>query len=189
MAICFQVARASHHTTRRGRGFGTGFILAIILMLASTCDPVTGTGSGTPPDPKQFLRVDSGTRTATVTLIAGHPASNYEFNYNGYGSGALILTIPVGWQITVQCENRATVPNSCAVVSSGKDTEPLQAGWSTPDPQRGLDPNQSASFVFSPSKTGSYRIASLVAGSEASGMWLDLEVIEAGSPTLTAPGG
>jgi hypothetical protein len=163
--------------------------LAIILVLAAACDPITGTGSGTPPDPKQYLRVDSGARTAIVTLIAGHSASNYEFNYNGYGNGALVLTVPVGWQVTVQCENRATVPNSCAVVSSAKDTEPLQAGWSTPDPQRGLDPNQSASFVFSPSKTGSYRIASLVAGSEASGMWLDLEVVEGGTPTLTASGG
>ena len=193
---CFHVSRDSHHSTTRGGRFWTGFInfrsvlllLPVVVMLASACDPVTGTGSGTPPDPKQYLRVDPSTRTAILTLIAGYPTSQLQFNYNGYGSGALVLTVPIGWQITVQCENRGTVANSCAVVSGRDDSKPLQPGWSTPDPQRGLDPNQSASFVFSPSKVGSYRIASLVGGNEASGMWLDLEVVQGGQPMLTAPG-
>lgn len=162
--------------------------MPIILLLASACDPITGTGSGTPPDPKQYLRADPNTHTAIVTLIAGYPASSLQFNYNGYGSGALVMTVPIGWQITVQCENRSTVANSCAVVSGKNDTKPLEPGWSTPDPQRGLDPNQSASFVFTPTTTGSYRIASLVGGSEASGMWLDLEVVQGGTTTLTAAG-
>jgi uncharacterized cupredoxin-like copper-binding protein len=65
----------------------------------------------------------------------------------------------------------------------------MQPDWSTPDPQHGLDPGQSASFVFTPQKVGAYRIASLVRGSEASGMWLDLEVVAGGTPSLTPPGG
>jgi hypothetical protein len=78
------------------------------------------------------------------------------------------------------------VPNSCAVVADGKASEPLQPGWSTSDPQRGLDPGQSSGFAFMPTQTGSYRIASLVGGSEASGMWADLEVTDGGVPTLAA---
>src|SRR5207244_8585 len=119
-----------------------------------------GTGSGTPPDPKQYLKVDAQSKTAIVTLIAGYPATDYQFNYDGYGNGSLVLTVPVGWQVTVQCANHSTVPNSCAVVASKRD----------------------------PQATGTYRIASLVPGSEASGMWLDLEVVPSGTPTLTAPG-
>jgi hypothetical protein len=161
--------------------------VCVVALCAVACDPVTGTGSGTPPDPKTFIHVDKAAQTAVVTLIAGHPASDFQFNYDGYGSGALVLTVPVGWAITVQCENRSTVPNSCAVVADHSATEPIQGGWSTPDPQRGLDPGRSASFVFSPTKTGSYRIASLAGGSEASGMWADLEIIPSGVPTLTAP--
>jgi Sulfocyanin (SoxE) domain len=147
---------------------------------------VTGTGSGNPPDPNNYLRVDPSTQTAVITLIAGHPASDYQFNYDGYGSGSLVITIPVGWQVTVQCENRGTVPNSCAVVSGKSDKQPLEQGWSTADPMRGLDPGQSATFVFTPLKTGSYRIASLVDGNEASGMWADLEVTAGGRPTVAA---
>jgi Sulfocyanin (SoxE) domain len=158
----------------------------LFLALGSACDPVTGTGPGTPPNPKQYLKVDTNTRTAIVTLIAGYPASNYQFNYDGYGNGQLILTVPIGWQVTIQCANHATVPSSCAAVTNASAKEPIQPDWTTPNPTRGLDPGQSGSFVFTPTRAGTYRIASLVAGSEASGMWLDLEVVESGTPTLTA---
>ena len=152
-------------------------MVLITVALASACDPVTGSGSGTQPDPEQYLKADAATRTAVVTLIAGYPATDYQWNYNGYGNGTLTLTVPVGWEITVQCANRSTVPNSCAVVANSSARQPMEPGWSTPDPQRGLDPGQSASFVFAPTTAGAYRIASLVPGSEASGMWLELYVV------------
>ena len=162
--------------------------LGTVLLSVAGCDPVMGTGSGTPPDPKGYMRADPATRTVIVTLIAGYPATDYQFNYNGYGNGSLVITIPVGWQVTVQCENRGTVPNSCAVVSVRSDLQPMASGWSTPDPVRGLDPGQSASFIFSPTNPGSYRIASLVGGNEASGMWADLEVTSGGQPSISVPG-
>jgi Sulfocyanin (SoxE) domain len=158
-----------------------------LLLGVASCDPVTGSGAGAPPDPRNYIHVDAATRTAVVTLIAGQPATDIQFNYNGYGSGALVLTVPVGWQVTIQCENHGTVPNSRPVVANGKATDLVQSGWSTSDPQRGLDPGQSASFAFTPTATGSYRIASLVDGNEASGMWADLEVVDSGVPTLAAP--
>lgn len=161
--------------------------LGAILLGIAACDPVLGTGPGTPPDPAKYFQSDPAARTAIVTLIAGHPATDSQFNYNGYSYGGLVITIPAGWQLTVQCENRGTVPNSCAVVAGEHDLKPLQPSWSTPDPTRGLDPGQSASFVFEPSR-GSYRIASLVGGSEASGMWADLEVTSGGRPSIAAPG-
>lgn len=156
----------------------------LAALVAAACDPITGTGSGTPPDPSKYLKVDAQSRTAVVTLIAGYPASDFQFNYNGYGNGQLQLEVPVGWQITVQCANRSTVNQSCAVVTDGHATEPLQPDWATPDPRHGLNPGESASFVFTPQNTGSYRIASLVAGSEASGMWLDLLVTSSGRPAF-----
>lgn len=172
------------------RGLPAALVLAAFVgFLASACDPVTGTGPGTPPDPRRYISVNATTRSAVLTLIAGFPATDFQFNYDGYASGVLVLTVPVGWQVTVQCQNHGTVPNSCAVVSDRNATQPIQPDWTTPDPRRGLDPGQSAAFTFTPSQAGSFRIASLAGGSEASGMWLDLEVVASGSPTLAAPGG
>ena len=194
MASCRQVSSDSHQRTIRGGGWAGGFMAlrpllpVAILLAAAACDPITGTGSGNPPDPSQYLKVDAQTRTAVMTLIAGYPASDYQFNYDGYTDGQLVLKVPVGWQLTVQCANRSTVNQSCAVVADGHAAQPVQADWSTPNPQAGLDPGQSASFVFAPQTPGSYRIASLVAGSEASGMWLDLRVVSGGKPSASSTG-
>ncbi|HEV2217953.1 MAG TPA: sulfocyanin-like copper-binding protein [Candidatus Dormibacteraeota bacterium] len=159
------------------------------MLLAAACDPIQGSGAGTPPDPSKYIHVDDGARAAIVTLVAAYPATDFQFNYDGYGSGSLVLTVPVGWQVTVQCENRGTVPNSCSVVRDGAATQPIDPSWTTPDPVNGLPPGSSASFMFTPGAPGSYRIASLVDGHEASGMWLDLEVVAGGRPTLLAPDG
>jgi Sulfocyanin (SoxE) domain len=160
--------------------------LGFVILAGAACDPLTGTGPGTPPDPKAYIHADAAARAVVITLIAGYPAGDYQFNYNGYRDGTLVISVPVGWQVTVQCENHATVPNSCAVVRGSKDSAPIQPGWSTPDPTRGLDPGGSATFAFSPSTAGSFRIASLVGGNEASGMWADLEVTPSGAPTIKA---
>ena len=163
-------------------------VFLICVVCGAACDPLTGSGPGTPPDPAKYIRSDAAARSVVVTLIAGYPATEFQFNYNGYGNGSLVIKIPVDWHATIQCENRGTVPNSCAVVAGKRDLKPIQEGWSTPDPVRGLDPGRSATFEFEPSTPGSYRIASLVGGNEASGMWADLEVTSSGMPSMTAPG-
>ncbi len=162
-------------------------VIVVGAALLAGCDPIQGSGTGTPPDPSKYIQVDAAAHTAIVTLIAGYPATDIQFNYNGYGNGSLILTVPAGWQVTIQCENRGTVPFSCAVVAGVAATEPIDPSWSTPNPSSGLQPGESASFAFTPQQPGGYRIASLVAGTEASGAWVDLEVVSAGRPTLTAP--
>jgi hypothetical protein len=161
-------------------------VILVGAVLLSACDPIQGSGTGVPPDPSRYIKVDGASHSAIVTLIAGYPATDFQFNYDGYGSGALVLTVPVGWQITVQCENRGTVPYSCAVVSNGSAGVPIDPAWSTPNPQTGLQPGESASFVFTPQEPGVYRIASLVAGTEASGTWAELHVVASGRPTLAA---
>jgi hypothetical protein len=158
-----------------------------LLLLGSACDPVMGTGAGNPPDLSRYIRVDPSNRAVVITLVAGYPAGDYQFNYDGYASGALVVTVPAGWHATVQCENRSTVPNSCAVVAGRGDRQPLDPAWSTPQPERGLNPGQTASFEFDPISPGSFRIASLVGGAEASGMWADLEVTAGGLPSLVSP--
>jgi hypothetical protein len=173
--------------TMRGGGFGVWLMLAILVCAA--CDPLQGSGTGMPPDPSKYIQVDYASQSAIVTLIAGYPATDNQFNYNGYSDGALVLDVPVTWSMTIQCENHGTVPNSCAIVAHRTDTEPIDPSLATPDPDVGLSPGDSASFTYLPLLPGSFRIASLVGGSEASGMWLDLEVVASGRPKLTAPGG
>ena len=177
IASCCHTSRRSHHSTIFG-----GVFTAVIVLLAAACDPIQGSGAGNPPDPAKYIHIDEASRAAVVTLVAAYPATDFQFNYDGYGSGSLVLTVPVAWKVTVQCENRGTVANSCSVVKDEKATQAIDPSWTTPD----LEPGSSATFTFTPTTPGSYRIASLVDGHEASGMWLDLEVVASGRPTLAA---
>lgn len=186
IASCCHTSRPSHQRTRVGGGGFAGLFIGVILLLAAACDPIQGSGTGTPPDPAKYIRVDDASHSVIVTLVAAYPATDFQFNYDGYGSGSLVLTVPTGWQVTVQCENHGTVNNSCAVVQDAKSTQAIDPSWTTPDPTTGLDPGESASFMFTPTTPGSYRIASLVDGHEASGMWLDLQIVGSGRPTLIA---
>src|SRR5260370_8828951 len=89
--------------------------LAIVMLGAAACDPLTGTGPGTPPDPKSYIHSDSATKTTVITLIAGYPAGDYQFNYDGYANGTLGIRIPSACQGTRQPHTRGPLPNSCAV--------------------------------------------------------------------------
>lgn len=158
-------------------------VIAAALLLA--CNPIEGTGPGTPPDPQRFMQIDRPGRAVVLTLIGGYPVTDYQFNFNGYSNGQLQVVVPVGWTLTVQCSNRGTVRNSCAVVKD-RSSGPVDPAWATPEPLTGLAPGASASFSFTPTSPGSYRIASLVQGHEASGMWTRLTVTPAGEPSIHA---
>src|SRR2546423_235561 len=104
IASCCHTSRRSHHSTIFG-----GVFTAVIVLLAAACDPIQGSGAGNPPDPAKYIHVDEASRAAVVTLVAAYPATDFQFNYDGYGSGSLVLTVPVGWQVTVQSKKRLAV--------------------------------------------------------------------------------
>ena len=147
IASCCHTSRRSHHSTIFG-----GVFTAVIVLLAAACDPIQGSGAGNPPDPAKYIHVDEASRAAVVTLVAAYPATDFQFNYDGYGSGSLVLTVPVAWKVTVQCENRGTVANSCSVVKDEKATQSIDPSWTTPD----LEPGSSASFTFTPTAGAGY---------------------------------
>lgn len=39
------------------------------------------------------------------TIVANVPGTKSEFNYNGYTNGALVITVPKGWTVTVHCND------------------------------------------------------------------------------------
>jgi uncharacterized cupredoxin-like copper-binding protein len=208
-----QNAERPRFTLRSGRprALALGGVLLSAAVLAAACGgsqntaaPTTGTTpstTGTTPsttgssgsggtlavNPSQWLTVDSATKSARLVLDAAHGSANSGFNFNGYANGQLVVTIPMGWKVTVSCTNQASALNhSCAVVEHAGDTTPAFPGASTPNPTTGLAPGQSATFEFTPTTTGTYRIDCLVPGHDPAGMWGTLNVVSSGTPSITA---
>jgi Sulfocyanin (SoxE) domain len=134
------------------------------------------------PPPGQFLHVEAKQRTAVVTLVAGYNGENNGFNFDGYGRGELMITVPRGWRVRVTCTNRGALTHSCAVVPGPMTVTPSFRGAATPI----LPPGSTTKFSFVASRVGSYRFACLVPGHEEARMWDVLEVTRGGKPTITA---
>src|SRR5712691_10546298 len=66
--------------------------LAIVMLGAPACDPLPGTGPGTPPDPKGYIHSDPATRTTVITLIAGAFVSGWlAFELSGHPARAILV--------------------------------------------------------------------------------------------------
>jgi Sulfocyanin (SoxE) domain len=138
------------------------------------------------PAPAQFLHVSASRHAVALDLIAGKTGSNRGFNFDGYGRGELLVTVPRGWRVTVHCQNRASLRNSCAVISGPDTATPAFAGAATPNPVIGIGTGESATFSFTASRIGVYRLASLVPGHEQARMYDVLQVTRGGRPSISA---
>jgi hypothetical protein len=162
--------------------------VASVVLAATLASAATGMGTGSAgkPAPGRFLSVNAARRAITVTLIAADGISNNGFNFDDYGRGELLVSVPEGWRVTVRCDNSSSTFNSCVVVSGAGASAPAFPGATTPDPVTGLDPGQSAAFSFVATRVGSYRLASLVPGHEQARMWDVLVVTRSGRPSIVA---
>lgn len=138
------------------------------------------------PDPQQFLKVDARQKVVALTLVAGYDSSNNGFNFDGYGRGELLVTVPMRWRVKITCVDRGGMRHSCVVVDGAMTAQPAFKGASVPNPTYGLQPGQSATFSFVASRTGSFRLACLVPGHEEARMWDVLEVTRGGKPSIVA---
>jgi Sulfocyanin (SoxE) domain len=153
-------------------------------MLASTilvAAAAAGTAAAARPDPAQFLSWSKARRLVHLTLLAGLGSSNNGFNFDGYGRGELLVRVPVGWRVVVDCENRGGMRHSCAIVKGALTATPAFAGATT----AALSPGSKATFSFVAGRVGTFRIACLVPGHEQARMWDVLDVTRGGKPSIS----
>ena len=136
----------------------------------------------------QWLSFDAASKTATFTIVANVPGTESEFNYNGYTKGALVITVPKGWNVTVHCNGdpAATYAHSCTVVSGADSKTPAFPGASLPDPTGTgfVTAGEKKTFSFTPNATFVGRFACLLIGHESGGMWATFQVVDGAQPSL-----
>jgi Sulfocyanin (SoxE) domain len=150
---------------------------------------VAGRSSSSSPSPRSFLRWDAGRHVVRLTLLAGLGGANGGFNFDGYGRGELLVVVPLGARVVVDCENRGATRHSCAIVHGSLATRPAFRGAASPAPRVGLSPGARATFSFRATRIGSFRIACLVPGHEQARMWDVLDVKRVRRPSISARSG
>jgi len=163
---------------------------AIVVVLAgcgagSAAPAPKATPSASPATAPAYLDVQPATRDVALLVIAGQRTGG--FDLNGTENGAMRFVVPVGWRVAVTLRNRSTLRNSLAVVAAAGSRTPVFAGAGAPLRALGYGIGQAeqAVFRFRATRVGTYRLASLVSGHEASGMWAALVVVRGGRPSLS----
>jgi hypothetical protein len=117
--------------------------------------------------------------------------ANGGMNFNGFGRGGLVLTVPQGWSVVLHFKNEdPNLPHSAEVIP---DAAPMPVGPVTPAFEhattgrldQGFPSGQGADVRFVSGKAGPFLIFCAVPGHGAAGMWIRLAVSEtADKPTL-----
>jgi hypothetical protein len=162
--------------------------LGVAAFLASCGGGVSGSAPRLPAS--KVVSIEATSRTLQLTLTAADTSNYGGFNFDGYSTGAMTVHVPIGWTVEVTCHNASSVlTHSCSVIddvpiapSGGPVAFP---GSSTPTPVNGIGCGATYDFSFVTSRVGRFRIACLVSGHEADGMWDWLVVTEGGEPFVT----
>ncbi len=174
--------------TRRVR---SGLLPAAALLLGAV-----GARAQTPKGGKidaTWLRADAASKIAEFKLVAGLTDANGGMNFNGFGRGGLLLTVPPGWNVVLHFKNEdPNLPHSLEVIP---DAEPMPLGPAPPAfegatsgrLEQGFPAGQGADIRFGSGKAGSFLIFCAVPGHGAAGMWIRLAVSQAADkPALAA---
>ncbi len=167
----------------------------LLIAAALVCDAAGARAqspSGGKIDPT-WLRADSVAHSVEFRLVAGLTDRNGGMNFNGFGKGGLVVTVPKGWSVVLHFKNQdQNLPHSAAVIA---DTNPVPAGpvppafehAATARADQGFSAGQGGDVRFVAAKAGSFLIFCAVPGHGPAGMWIRLEVsATAVRPALSA---
>ncbi|HWZ27060.1 MAG TPA: sulfocyanin-like copper-binding protein [Gemmatimonadales bacterium] len=164
-----------------------GFAL-VTLLYAATPRALRGQATPVKVD-SSWMAVRAADSTVEFQLTAALTSDNGGMNFNGAARGALTLTVPVKWHVTLHFTNEDdNMPHSVEVTLAQK---PLTATSGKPAFPRaeskhaaqGVNAGAKEDVRFTANQAGSYLIVCAVPGHEAAGMWIRLSV----SATATRP--
>ena len=163
-----------------------------VMVLALAVPGLPASAARHAARPTTWLSVDTKTHTATLTLVAGYNNALGGFNFDGYGNGQMVVSVPAGYHVKVTFSNKGSFPHSAVITPYAKRTStsgfPLAFhGASTTNATSGNAPGNTQRFSFTASKEGAYAIVCAVPGHEAAGMWDTLNVTHGGTAHLTLP--
>jgi PQQ-dependent dehydrogenase (methanol/ethanol family) len=143
-----------------------------------------GLGPGYLAEPPKFLSAAAEPHTLELQVVASLNEPTGAATLDGTSQGSLRVRIPQGWRVNVAFANHAaTRTDGVAVVGLAgavpQRDAPAFPGASTPSPVPG---SGVAYFHFSPSREGSYALASTTPGLAAAGEWLHFDVVAPNAP-------
>ena len=151
------------------------------------------TAKGAKADPA-WLRTDAASKTVEFKLVAGLTDANGGMNFNGFGRGGLVLTVPQGWNVVLHFKNEdPNLPHSVEVIGDAPaipvgPVPPAFEHATTGRLEQGFPAGQGTDVRFVAGKAGTFLIFCAVPGHGAAGMWIRLTVSATADKPMLATG-
>jgi sulfocyanin len=148
------------------------------------------------------MTIDLSAGTVRLEIAAGATDHNNRWNFNGYAEGQATITVPRGYEITIEFRNDdSDVPHSLGVGELPdssfppmfEDPEPVFDGAISSNPTSMTEstlPGQSETITFTADETGEYALLCYIPAHAVTGMWIRFVVSGEGEAGFeTNPGG
>ena len=155
------------------------FVTGALLLGAARTDAQTANAARIDPT---WLRADAASKTAELKLVGGLTDLNGGMNFDGFSRGALVVTVPQGWNVVLHFKNQdPNLPHSVEVIPDanavpGGPVPPAFEHAATGRVEQGFSAGQGADVRFVAGKIGAFLIFCAVPGHGAAGMWIRLAV-------------
>src|SRR5437764_7327300 len=159
--------------------------LTVLLWGVGAAAAQTATGGKIDPT---WLRTDAASKTVDFKLVAGLTNNNGGMNFNGFGRGGLVLTVPQGWTVALHFKNEdPNLPHSVEVVpeAAAIPTGPVPPAFehaTTGHLEQGFSTGQGAEIRLAAAKAGAFLIFCAVPAHGAAALWLQLAAPRATRP-------
>lgn len=148
---------------------------SLVLLFVTGCGWHQIHASG----PTNFVVQQPVRASVILHVYAAEDGKNNDMNFDGYGNGAMTITIPLGWHVTVKFYNTDPSQAHSAMIVPQKDhnlsvISPALVAFPhayTPNPNIGTVSGGAATFHFVASRAGSYALVCGVPGHAQMGMW------------------
>lgn len=147
-----------------------------LLLLGTLLGPGLASAAGVHATPPLVKAQNPAKKTVTLFVEAQANGANSGFNFNGLAKGKGGVTVPLGWEVTVDFLNHGAIPHSAVVTTSDTGVKPAFPGAGMRNATAGITKGQTAHFAFRASRAGKYYIVCAVPGHEPAGMWIRLTV-------------
>ena len=132
-------------------------------------------------DTTTFMTVDAAAKKVSLRLYAAYGSENGGMNFNGGSRSNQTITIPLGWTVHIDFQNKDAIPHSAILLPDHmplpmQPDNPAIARAYTKDVTAGIPTDGTDTMDFTAQPAGNYLIVCGVPGHGPSGMYIKFVV-------------
>lgn len=139
-----------------------------------------------------WMQVNDSNQTVQMEVIAAKTSANSNWNFNGYANGNATITVPQGYEVTIEFSNEDPAVAHSLGIDERMDRwpatfsapEPVFEGALTSNPtsmSRATAPGSSETITFTADQAGEYAMVCYIPGHATAGMWIYFNVSSDGT--------